>query len=192
MIIYIHGFKSAGGGRKAEQLAELFPEETVLSPTLPVSPAAAIGLLNSIIEPGTTVVGTSLGGFYSAYLYATNPKVPRALIINPVVDPAVKMACHLGEQTNYKTGERFTWTDKHLGELRALSEFMQAADRSWDSATFVVGARDPLTDPALVRGWYGCQGTQLYDDDHRFGTCFSQAASDHLFTPSEGAMVSPS
>jgi predicted esterase YcpF (UPF0227 family) len=192
MIIYIHGFKSAGGGAKADCLKALFPDENVLSPTLPDSPAAAIDLLNSIIEPGTTVVGTSLGGFYAAYLHATNPDLCQALIINPVVDPLIKMACHLGEQVNFKTKEPFTWTTEHLAELQELSEAMIQAERSWDDATFVVGTQDPLTDPGHVRSWYGCDATQLYNDDHRFGACFSQSVLDHLFTPITGAIVSPS
>jgi predicted esterase YcpF (UPF0227 family) len=192
MIIYIHGFKSAGGSAKAKQLQALFPHEQVQSPTLPASPAAAIRELSRIIELGTALVGTSLGGFYAGYLYVTNPGVTRALIINPVVDPAVKMAHHLGEQINFKTGERFTWTQEHLDELQELSEVMQAADSSWDNATFVVGTQDPLTDPTQVQHWYGCDATQLYDDDHRFGTWFPISVSDHLLTSQRQAKVRPS
>lgn len=180
MIIYIHGFKSAGGGRKAEQLAELFPEETVLSPTLPVSPAAAIDLLNSVIEPGTTVVGTSLGGFYAAYLYATNPDVCQALIINPVVDPATKMADHPCEQVNFKTDEVFAWTEEHLAELQVLADAMLTAEENWHDARFVAGSEDPQTNPETVKAWYGCASVHIYKDDHPFRQCFSRSVSDHL------------
>jgi predicted esterase YcpF (UPF0227 family) len=180
MIIYIHGFKSAGGGAKADCLKALFPDETVLSPTLSPSPAAAIDLLNSIIEPGTTVVGTSLGGFYAAYLYATNPDVRQALIINPVVDPPIKMACHLGEQVNFKNKERFNWTTEHLAELQVLADAMLTAEVNWHDARFVAGSEDSQTNPETVKAWYGCASVHIYKDDHPFRRCFSRSVSDHL------------
>ncbi len=67
MIIYIHGFGSSGGGTKAVETTGFFKNDTVLAPTLPIEPVAAIDFLSGEIEKSREkvfLIGSSLGVFY--------------------------------------------------------------------------------------------------------------------------------
>ena len=69
-ILYIHGFNSAGGGHKAQELQKMFPDWQVLSPTFDYKdPAGVQKKLDSLVRTQrvNAVMGTSLGGFFAIY-----------------------------------------------------------------------------------------------------------------------------
>jgi uncharacterized protein len=102
-LLYLHGFRSSPQSAKAQIMAKWVqarhPGVTWWCPQLPASPAQAIDLLLQ----GTAdwpreqmaVMGSSLGGFYAAWLSA-HRGVP-AVLINPAVHPSRDLARYIGE-----------------------------------------------------------------------------------------------
>lgn len=102
-LLYLHGFRSSPQSVKAQIMARRVqarhPGVTWWCPQLPASPAQAIAQL----QQGTAawprgqmaVMGSSLGGFYAAWLSA-HLGVP-AVLINPAVHPSRDLARYIGE-----------------------------------------------------------------------------------------------
>lgn len=103
-LLYLHGFRSSPQSAKAQVMARLVrdrhPRVIWWCPQLPASPAQALRWLMQ----GTAdwprgqmaVMGSSLGGFYAAWLSA-HWGVP-AVLINPAVHPSRDLARYIGEQ----------------------------------------------------------------------------------------------
>lgn len=91
-------------------------------PELSHRPAQAMAQLQALIAPydakTVTLVGSSLGGYYSTYL-VENSGV-RAVLVNPAVRPYELLAPYIGPQKNLYTGEEYEFTAGHVAELRAL------------------------------------------------------------------------
>jgi predicted esterase YcpF (UPF0227 family) len=74
MLLYLHGFTSGPQSHKAQALGARMRErglsDRFLSPQLPAAPAEAIALAEDLVARHgvTTVVGSSLGGYYSTWL----------------------------------------------------------------------------------------------------------------------------
>jgi len=126
MIVYVHGFNSSPASTKARQLgarlAAMGLADRFRCPALPDRPAAAIALLEREMQGARaqdiTLVGSSLGGYYSTYLAERHGV--RAVLVNPAITPHLGLAAYLGEQRNLYTGEAYQLTQVHLDELRAL------------------------------------------------------------------------
>jgi predicted esterase YcpF (UPF0227 family) len=125
-IVYLHGFISAPGSKKATMLRD-YVERCVsgvalMVPALHHRPARAIeqvALACSGIDPAElTLVGSSLGGFYATVM--AERLGCRAAAINPAVHPHTHFDRYLGPQTNLYTGEEFILTRDHVEELRAM------------------------------------------------------------------------
>jgi predicted esterase YcpF (UPF0227 family) len=127
-IVYLHGFLSSSRSVKATQFRAAIaalPERArprLLVPDLPHRPAAAIASVAAQIEraepAATTVVGSSLGGYYATHL--AERFGARAVLINPTVRPYEDLRPYAGSQVNLYSGEAFVVTDDHFSELRAL------------------------------------------------------------------------
>ncbi|HEY9447346.1 MAG TPA: YqiA/YcfP family alpha/beta fold hydrolase [Burkholderiales bacterium] len=126
MIVYIHGFNSSAQSYKArllgEHLASLGRSADYVCPDLPDRPAAAMAELERVLRDcdisRTTLIGSSLGGYYATWLaerYGT-----RAVLVNPAVRPYELLKPYLGQQQNLYTGRRYEFTAQHLAELAAL------------------------------------------------------------------------
>ncbi|MCX7834228.1 MAG: hypothetical protein N2490_08470 [Ignavibacteria bacterium] len=123
MIIYIHGFRSSGKARKAQETKEYFKYTKVVTPDLPVSPKMAFFRLCDIVRDAggkTNLIGSSLGGFYAMLLNAKYGL--KAVLINPAIKPYEVLEPYVGELTNYHTGEKFEWRKEHIIELKELNE----------------------------------------------------------------------
>ncbi len=126
MLIYIHGFNSSAQSGKARELAAWLAArglaEAWACPDLPHRPAEAIRLLEGLIAGSrgrAKLIGSSLGGFYAAYL--ADKHALRAVHINPCVACHGKLAFEVGKpQKNWHTGEEYTFTAAHADELAAL------------------------------------------------------------------------
>jgi predicted esterase YcpF (UPF0227 family) len=102
-LLYLHGFRSSPQSAKAQIMAQqvraLHPGVTWWCPQLPASPAKAMDLLlqGTAAWPRgqMAVMGSSLGGFYAAWLSA-HLSVP-AVLINPAVHPSRDLARYIGE-----------------------------------------------------------------------------------------------
>ena len=122
MIIYIHGFGSSGKGGKALQLQEYFKAQNIpfISPSLSYVPELAIDTLEQLIESydEVSLIGSSLGGFYSIYLAEKHGL--KAVLINPAVDSSatLKRMLNLGDTAkNYYDNSYFNWTTEHVDML---------------------------------------------------------------------------
>ena len=85
----MHGWGCTGQRGEADILKKRF--DIFFSPTLPVNADNAIHLLDQCIQLfkesyKITLVGSSLGGFYSIYLANKHPEV-KAVLINPAIKP---------------------------------------------------------------------------------------------------------
>ena len=114
MILYLHGFTSGPQSHKAQALGARMGErglgDKFLSPQLPASPRAAIALATSLIRDHgvTTVVGSSLGGYYSTWLAETFDL--KAVLVNPAVVAHLSLKDFVGPQRWLYSGETFEFT----------------------------------------------------------------------------------
>ena len=123
MTIYIHGFGSSGQGGKAVQFREYFSGigEPFIAPSLSYVPELAMSTLEELIASydDVTLVGSSLGGFYSIYL--ANKYNLKCVLINPAVQSSktLKRAVDLvGLAKNYYDDSSFSWNESHLEMLK--------------------------------------------------------------------------
>ncbi len=126
MIIYIHGFGSAGQGGKANLFREYFKSkgQPFIAPSLSYVPELAISTLEELINSYDDVqlIGSSLGGYYAIYL--AEKYGLKAVLINPAVQSSktLKRAVNLqGKAPNYYDGSSFEWNENHLEMLKAYS-----------------------------------------------------------------------
>ena len=123
VILYLHGFNSSASSHKASVLRHRLAAEPsaprLWVPSLAIQPKAAIAaaqdLLGDCDTDRTTIVGSSLGGYYATYLaerYAC-----RAVLINPAVRPYDLLRNYLGRNCNPHTGEQYLLTEAHMQEL---------------------------------------------------------------------------
>lgn len=124
MIIYIHGFGSSGKGGKSSEFRKYFKEKNIrfIAPSLSYIPELAIDtleqLINSYDEP-ITLIGSSLGGFFSIYL--AEKYGLKAVLINPAVDSSKtlkRVINKLGVAKNYFDNSTFTWNESHVDMLQ--------------------------------------------------------------------------
>ncbi len=123
MVIYIHGFGSSGFGKKAQIFRDYFKEIGIdfIAPSLSYVPELAITTLEELIEncPNPTLIGSSLGGFYSIYL--ANKYNLKSILINPAVIAPTTLKKHI-EATpysqNYYDLSSFEWNSNHLSMIK--------------------------------------------------------------------------
>jgi predicted esterase YcpF (UPF0227 family) len=174
LILYLHGFTSGPQSHKVQALAAYMAQrgcaDRLLCPQLPASPAAAIVLLEDLLQKvgagrtAVTLVGSSLGGYYATYLAEKHHL--RAALVNPAVVAALELERYLGPQTWLYTGESFDFTHQHIAELRGL-EVAQLADpaRYW----LLVETGDATLDyRQAVARYAGARQTVLPGGDHSF------------------------
>lgn len=152
MLIYIHGFASAGGQFKYKLLKRDFPEFKIESPTLPVEPKAAISALQQLIDSEndmSLLIGTSLGGFYAYYLaykYQSQDHILPAVIINPSMEPYRTLKPALGIFRNLVTGEPFDWKQEYLDQLKVMADEIDKDRIDPGYVKFYVSSDDELLD----------------------------------------------
>jgi predicted esterase YcpF (UPF0227 family) len=114
-ILYLHGFCSSPASWKARLLGEHLGTaglgDRFACPLLSPVPLAAIATAEALLasrEAPTTLVGSSLGGYYASWLAEKHDL--RAVLINPAVMAPVLLAGLVGTHTNFHTGETFEFT----------------------------------------------------------------------------------
>ena len=168
-LLYLHGFNSSPQSIKARQtgawMAARGLAEAFHCPALPVSAAGAVQLIESVLrglDPShTTVVGSSLGGFYATW--AAEHFGCRAVLINPAVRPHLLLADHLGPQQNLYTGERYTLLPAHMAELASLEPATVTPSRYWLLAET---GDETLDYRQAVRYYAGARQTVTGGGDH--------------------------
>ncbi len=170
MILYLHGFTSGPQSHKAQALGARMRErglgERFVCPQLPASPLRAIALANGLIARHgvTTVVGSSLGGYYATYLAETFDL--RAVLVNPAVVAHLSLKDFVGPQRWLYSGEPFEFTLEHIEELRAIDvPLLRHPQRFW---LLVEEGDETLDYRHAVRRYAGARQTVLPGGDHSF------------------------
>ncbi len=124
-VLYLHGFLSGPGSRKACVLGELCRKRGVryVAPDLNMSPKEAAALIWSEYEKarefGTVAVaGASLGGFYAAWLAGRTGI--RAALLNPAVAPWEIVKLYNGDYPSFLGDKVVHVSPEYAGELRGL------------------------------------------------------------------------
>jgi predicted esterase YcpF (UPF0227 family) len=133
VILYLHGFTSGPQSHKAQALGARMRErglgDKFLSPQLPAAPADAITLAEDLIRRHgvTTVVGSSLGGYYATYLAEKFDL--KGVLVNPAVVAHLSLQKYIGPQT----------LALHRRELRLHPGSRRAVARDRDSGAGEAG-----------------------------------------------------
>lgn len=164
-IVYLHGFNSSPASHKARVLERYLAERGLASryacPALPPIASAALARIEPLLEPGSCLVGSSLGGFYATWL--AEQRGLRAVLINPAIEPHVGLKALLGPQQNLYTGERYVLTEEHLREWERLYVSRITPSRY----LLLVETGDEVLDyRKAVRRYAGCEQVVVEGGDH--------------------------
>lgn len=170
MILYLHGFTSGPQSHKAQALGARMRErslaEKFLSPQLPAAPRDAVALATNLIRRHgvTTVVGSSLGGYYATYLAETFDL--KGVLVNPAVVAHLSLQKYIGPQQWLYTGEFFEFTREHIEELREIEvPVLAKPQRFWLLAE---EGDETLDYRHAVSRYAGARQTVLPGGDHSF------------------------
>lgn len=175
-ILYLHGFSSAGSTGTATNLRNhLFADYgvTVVSPDIPVSPAAAVTFIRQIVdqEQPDLVIGTSMGAMYTELLHGQ-----LRICVNPSFHIAKMLTFkHLGKNVEFQNkrqdGQRQFKVDKQMvAEFREVENKLSlrnitAEDR--DLCWGIFGKDDPTVNCRdEFRRAYGDQHMRIIEGEH--------------------------
>lgn len=133
-LVYLHGFLSSPQSLKAQNTLTFakryYPSINVHIPELPGDIAKAVSVIDKLLATlpinRTGFVGSSMGGFLSTYCvekYAVQNKrvsLPKAVLINPAVEPFTLLADYMGKHVNPYTNEVFYIHQRHINILKQL------------------------------------------------------------------------
>ena len=165
MLVYLHGFNSSPDSHKAKLLQRYLGErglgERYACPALPPRASEALARIEPLLEPGSCLVGSSLGGYYATWLAEKHDL--RAVLINPAIEPHAGLRAYLGPQQNLYTGERYELTEAHLREWQAIHAPRVTPGRY----LLLVETGDEVLDyrQALKR-YAGCEQVVVQGGDH--------------------------
>lgn len=111
-----------------------------------------------------TLVGSSLGGFYSTYL--VEKYGVRAVLVNPAISPHVGLETYLGPQKNLYSGEAYELTREHLAELRTL--YVPAPKRLDNYYVMVTTGDEVLDYRQTISTYAGACQLVVEGSDHGF------------------------
>lgn len=135
-LLYLHGFRSSPNSAKARKMADIVqsqhPHVAWWCPQLPASPQQAIEMVLQGVSAWPrdrmAIVGSSLGGFYAAWL-AHQLDCP-AVLLNPAVHPARDLAGYIGEHPAWHDPAQKVFFEatyvQELAELEAQAPSAQA------------------------------------------------------------------
>lgn len=125
MILYLHGFRSSPESFKSGLLAAALADRGLAAqwccPQLPASPAAAMRLGLALARQALanadalTVIGSSLGGFYTTWL--AEQLGCRAVLLNPVVHASRDLATQVGSHRTFHGNHPFEFLPEYVDEL---------------------------------------------------------------------------
>lgn len=170
MILYLHGFNSGPPSEKATLMREYCQQHgrALLCPQLPVRPLEAMAqildLIKDIDPTKLTLVGSSLGGYFSIYV---SEKIGcKAALINPAIRPYDVLQEYMGWQEHPYTGERYEIKNEHFADLLSLDvPVIHHPEKLW----LLTQTGDEVLDYRLgVDKLVGARQTVLPGGDHSF------------------------
>lgn len=177
-VLYLHGFLSGPGSKKACVLRDLCEAEgaNYVAPDLNMSPEDAAALIWSEYEKaaavGTVAVaGASLGGFYAAWLAGRT--CIRAVLLNPAVEPWDIVKLYNGEYKSFTGDKIVRVTPDYADQLLAL-DAKSFADPA--RVLMVLCTGDEVLDwRRAAKRFSDVQSIVIDGSDHRI-SCFEEYA----------------
>lgn len=196
-VVYLHGFNS-GPGEKADFLRNNLSEDfKVLAPQLSNRPKQVlydqvIPLIEQQSNEDIHIIGTSLGGFYAAYLATVGLRSLDNIqyyLINPSLKPTDILRDQVGTVfENYKTGVQFQLDQNYILELKSIEEELTASFEKaiqsipfLSSLNFYIGLQDTVVEPGYLIDLLGNSRNpvklSVSNQDHRHSD-ISQVVTD--------------
>ena len=131
-IVYFHGLSSSGNSGTGKHLKQLFPNENVITPDIPVSPKEALPFLKRLVselEPEKTIiVGTSMGGMYTQQMTGF-----RRILVNPAFHVSNTLKKSIGENLPFFSPRKDGATEFKVSE-ELIKEFEEMEGNQFDNA----------------------------------------------------------
>lgn len=174
-LLYLHGFNSSPESAKAQQTQQWFgknaPGIEFICPSLPPYADQAMALLCEIVEARLPepvfLIGSSMGGFYANCLAERYAEFAiGAVLINPAVSPARGLDKWLGENSNYHSGEKWLFEQRHIEEYHRWDP---TAIKNTNNYLLLLQSGDEVLDYRDAEQRYqGCQIILESGGDHSF------------------------
>ena len=148
-IIYFHGLSSSGNSTTGKKLGELFPNETVITPDIPVSPKEALRKLKDLVSKldpeKTIIVGTSMGGMYAQQMTGYN-----RILVNPAFHVSETLKKSVGKTLPFFSPREDGATEFNVTE-GLIKEFEEMESKQFDNSS----------DPENVTALFGTSDTTV-------------------------------
>lgn len=124
-LLYLHGFNSSPRAAKAALIGQHIADNRLPielhTPWMPSQPRHAAAMLDELVgalSDPLALVGSSLGGFYAAWL--TQRYGLRSVLINPSAYPFRSIQQYLGRNENPYSGEKYELDQTDIDALAAM------------------------------------------------------------------------
>jgi predicted esterase YcpF (UPF0227 family) len=178
LILYLHGFCSSPASWKSQVLAKEMARRGMAAqfvcPQLSPVPDEAVASVSRLIEQAdgsVTLIGSSLGGHYANYLAEKYDL--KAVLINPATVDRLDLAKFVGDHANFNTGEKFTFTAEHAGQLKAQVT-KPSVERYW----LLLERGDEVLDYRQAVSFYSGARQLIFDGGNHSFSRFPEVLSD--------------
>lgn len=149
-LVYLHGLSSSGQSNTANKLRELFPDDNVIAPDLPINPKEALILIADILKKlsidATIIIGSSMGAMFA------HQQAPfRRILINPAFHVSTLLRENTGKTLPFLSQRQdriceFTVTEELclLYEQVEKEQFKYASNYERQDVIGIFGLQDNL------------------------------------------------
>lgn len=148
-IVYFHGLSSSGNSRTGKKLKELFPNDKVLTPDIPVNPKEALPFLKrfvSKLDPhNTIIIGTSMGGMYAQQMTGF-----KRILVNPAFHVSNTLKKSIAQSLPFYSPREDGASSFEITDA-LVNEFQEMESKQFDNAS----------DPENVKALFGTRDTTV-------------------------------
>jgi predicted esterase YcpF (UPF0227 family) len=173
LVVYLHGFRSSPRSSKARMTGDAIAHRVEQGapiewycPQLHASPQESMDMVRRHIDASKadrlSVIGSSLGGFYTNYL--AEQYGCKGIALNPAVRAGRELEPHVGMMTAYDSEEPFDFRAEYIDELN----HMQVESITLPERYLLLAATgDELLDWREMAAFYpGAQQIIIQGSDH--------------------------